>query len=163
MNLDGSVMWGPTTKPFPATITPITFWVWCYLKCCSVRSVSRCKPDQASPALPPIMDQSDWIIHWPTERLNDPFSHPALIFFPLWTLIIWWIRSPVCDVDFSEAFWMVVLTFLSILLVRSSRISGVLVKSCCGLVWLLWSDHFSSSGRIVYLFLTMWEKYCYFG
>lgn len=82
MNLDGSVIWGPTTKPFPATITPITFWVWCYLKCCSVRSVSCCKPDQASPALPPIMDQSDWIIHWPTERLNDPLSHPALIFFP---------------------------------------------------------------------------------
>lgn len=155
-------MCGPTKKPFPATITPITVWVWCYLKCCSVRSVSRCKPDQASPALSLIMDQSDWIIHWLTERLNDPLSHPALIFPPrgLWLfggyirlfvmliflkLFEWWswrFSAFACTIFWKNQWWI--------------------CKSCCGLVWLLSSNNCSSSGLIVDSFLTMWWICCDF-
>lgn len=150
-----SVMCGPK-KPFPATIIPpITVGVWCYLKCCSVQTVSRCKPDLASPALSLIMDQSDWIIHWLTERLNDPLSHPALI-FPSWTLIIRWIHSPVCDVDFSEAFEWWSWRFSAFACAIFWKNQWWICKSCRGLVWLLWSNDWSSSGLIVYFFLTMW-------
>lgn len=145
LNIHCSVMCGLTKNPFPATIAPITVWARYYLKCCSVRSVSRRKPDQASPALSLIMDQSDWIIHWPTQRLNDPLSHPALIFAPfvnsnhsvdtfacLWCRFFWNFFNGRLDVS------------QHLLVPSFGRISGELVKSCCGLLWLLWRDDFSS-------------------